>query len=272
MSILLTHHLEQHAPRWAANGQLLSSDVSLASLLRRPAAELADVIAAQTTPEAARGKLLPPVDAAQEVWASGVTYLRSRQAREAESSMADVYERVYSAARPELFFKSTGFRVVGHGQPIALRRDSSWNVPEPELTLVINSAREIVGYTAGNDVSSRDIEGENPLYLPQAKVFDDSCALGPGILLTDASRMTDLSVQLRICRGEQLVFSGETCTSQLKRPLEELVRYLTLELGFPHGVFLMTGTGIVPGHEFTLQPADRVSIRVGELQLENPVR
>lgn len=272
MSILLTRHLEQGSPRWAADGKLLRIGTRLAELLRRPAHGLAAAVTSLTTDDPPGGELLPPIEDVQEVWASGVTYLRSRQAREAESNTADVYERVYAAPRPELFFKALGFRVVGHGQPIAVRSDSTWSVPEPELALVINAVGEIVGYTAGNDVSCRDIEGDNPLYLPQAKVFDGSCALGPGIVLVDPETMTDLPIQLWIQRGAALLFSGETRTSQLKRGLQELVRYLTFQLGFPHGVFLLTGTGIVPGDGLSLQGGDRVRIRVGELELENPVQ
>ena len=156
--------------------------------------------------------------------------------------------------------------------PIRIRADSHWNVPEPELVLVVNRHREIVGYSAGNDVSSRDIEGENPLYLPQAKVYNRSCALGHGILLCEASEIRDIPIQLKIQRGDEMIFDGETTTSTMKRTMSELVEYLTRELDFPHGVFLMTGTCLVPGDNFTLQPEDFVSIHVGELRLENRVQ
>jgi 2-dehydro-3-deoxy-D-arabinonate dehydratase len=152
-----------------------------------------------------------------------------------------------------------------------VRADSAWNVPEPELTLVINAHREIVGYCVGNDVSSRDIEGENPLYLPQAKVYQGSCAVGPGISLQPAETLRDLSIQISISRDGRMVFTGETRTSQIKRPLEELVSYLTMELDFPRGAFLMTGTGIVPPHDFSMQPRDVVRISIGTLSLENEV-
>jgi 2-dehydro-3-deoxy-D-arabinonate dehydratase len=219
----------------------------------------------------ANDELLAPIDPQQEVWAAGVTYLRSRDARRVESKVADVYDRVYDAARPELFFKAAGWRVVGTGMPIRIRADSRWNVPEPELVIVINRHREIVGYCAGNDVSSRDIEGENPLYLPQAKVYDGSCALGNGILLCEPNEINHVPIRLEIQRGSATVFEGETTTATMKRTLSELTEYLTRELDFPHGVFLMTGTGIVPGNEFTLQPDDVVSIQVGPLTIKNRV-
>ncbi len=197
------------------------------------------------------------------MWAAGVTYLRSREARRAESTAASMYDLVYEAARPELFFKAQGWRVVGHGAPVRIRRDSHWNVPEPELVLVINRFREIVGYSAGNDMSSRDIEGENPLYLPQAKVYNGSCAVGPGIILADDSQMISLPIGLTILRQGKPVFQGETSSARMKRSLPELAACLGRELDFPHGALLMTGTGIVPGDDFTLQPGDRVHVQVG---------
>jgi 2-dehydro-3-deoxy-D-arabinonate dehydratase len=219
--------------------------------------------------EPAAGPLLPPIEPDQEVWASGVAYLRSRDARKAESATGDIYEKVYEAERPELFFKALGRRVVGPSDAIRVRRDSRWNVPEPELTLVINCRGEIVGYCAGNDVSSRDIEGANPLYLPQAKVYNGSCALGPGIALAGPDQLRDLAIVLAIERDGQVVFWGETRTSRMKRSFEELAAFLYRELAFPGGAFLMTGTGIVPDETFSLGPGDRVRIQVGELLLEN---
>lgn len=214
---------------------------------------------------------LSPVEDGQEVWAAGVTYLRSRVEREAESTVSDVYAKVYDADRPELFFKSVGWRTVGHEQRVRIRRDSAWNVPEPELTLVINRHLEIVGYTVGNDVSSRSIEGENPLYLPQAKTYDGSCAIGPSIVLASEEEMTNLPIHISIFRDKQEVFAGDASTSQIKRSLGELVAFLGRESTFPHGVFLMTGTGIVPPHDYSMMLGDEVHIRIGELMLVNSV-
>jgi 2-dehydro-3-deoxy-D-arabinonate dehydratase len=267
----LTRHRSPDGPRWALDGRRLPATLSLARLLGLPRAAMADLLRASPCEEPVQDALLPPIESGHEVWAAGVTYVRSREAREAESSVKDVYTRVYEAERPELFFKATGWRVVGHGMPIRVREDSRWNVPEPELTLVINAHREIVGYCAGNDVSSRDIEGLNPLYLPQAKVYEGSCALGPGILLGDVEPLRDLAVHADVCRAGRSVFGGDTRTSQMKRAVEELVRYLGLELDFPGGVFLMTGTGIVPPPEFSLERGDRVRVTVGSLTLENDV-
>ncbi len=213
-----------------------------------------------------------PIDR-QEVWACGVTYLRSRDARMEESTEESVYDRVYAADRPEIFFKGTASRVAAPGKPVAIRADSDWNVPEPELTLVVNAAGEIVGYTAGNDMSSRSIEGENPLYLPQAKVYRDACALGPAVVLaTEIADATDLGISLRIERDGAEAFAGETRTSQIARPLAQLVEYLFRSQDFPHGVIVLTGTGIVPPSEFTLHAGDVVSITIDGIgTLTNPV-
>jgi 2-dehydro-3-deoxy-D-arabinonate dehydratase len=192
-------------------------------------------------------------------------------AREHESATGDIYERVYDAERPEIFPKATGWRVAGPDEGIRVREDSSWNVPEPELVIVVNQDMEIIGYTAGNDVSSRSIEGENPLYLPQAKVFDGSCALGPGIVLTESQAVNDVPINLEISRNGEQVFRGESGTGQMKRTPQELAEYLGREMSFPYGGFLMTGTGIVPEDDFTLQPGDSVTITVGELTLTNSV-
>jgi len=267
----LSRHKAAGGPRWALDGRYLPRDFTLERLLEVQAADVRGFLEGQSREEAAEDHPLPPVEPAHEVWASGVTYLRSREARELESADADAYERVYDAERPELFFKAPGWRVVGHGDRVRVREDSRWNVPEPELVLVVNSGMEIVGYTAGNDVSSRDIEGENPLYLPQAKVYDGSCALGPGIVLSGPDAMRDLRITMSIKRSGELVFEDETDISQMKRSLEELASYLGRELAFPHGAFLMTGTGIVPEDDFTLKPGDRVGISVGDLVLENEV-
>ena len=212
-----------------------------------------------------------PIDPYQEVWAAGVTYLRSRDARKEESRVADMYQKVYEAERPELFFKSVGWRVAGNGGMIRIRSDSQWNVPEPELVLVINRHREIAGYCAGNDLSSRDIEGENPLYLPQAKIYNGSCALGHGIWLCEPDAIKDIPIKLTIQRANETVFDGEANTSMMKRSLPELVEFLTRELEFPQGVFLMTGTCLVPD-DFTLQPDDVVIVQVGKTKIENKVQ
>lgn len=211
--------------------------------------------------------ILAPI-VSQEIWASGVTYLRSKTARMEESKDAgggDFYDRVYDAERPEIFFKATAARTVGHLQNIRIRKDSKWNVPEPELTLFVNNQNQIAGYTIGNDVSSRDIEGENPLYLPQAKSYDKSAAIGPCILVLEEpiSRDTDISVE--ILRGEKTVFEGKTQLSQMKRELPELVEYLTRECSFPQGVFLMTGTGTVPPDDFTMISGDVVKISIDNI-------
>ncbi|HZU08566.1 MAG TPA: fumarylacetoacetate hydrolase family protein [Pseudacidobacterium sp.] len=232
--------------------------------------------AAQSGPELhfdPAGILAPAVS--QEVWAAGVTYYRSRDARMEESRSAgggDFYDRVYSAERPELFFKATGPRVVGPNQPVRIRSDARWSVPEPELTLFIQPTGKIVGYTIGNDMSSRDIEGENPLYLPQAKVYDGSCALGPCILLSDAPLAKTTAIQLEILRKGRTAYSGSTTLAELKREPEHLVEYLFRDNTFPQGVFLMTGTGIVPGDGFTLSSGDVVKISIDQIGLlENPV-
>jgi 2-dehydro-3-deoxy-D-arabinonate dehydratase len=268
---ILTRHLTPDGPRWARGGQFLSRHFHLGLLLETSLAFLEVFLDSVETNEPALGPLLPPIEPSQEVWAAGVTYKRSRDAREEESSVKDVYERVYDAARPELFFKAIGARVVGHGMKIRVRRDSRWNVPEPELTLVINRELAIVGYSVGNDVSSRDIEGENPLYLPQAKVYDGSCALGPCIKLAAAEQLADVPIRLDVERGQRSIYSGHTRSSAMKRPLEELASYLGRELSFPEGAFLLTGTGIVPPDDFSLAAGDRVRIDVGDLRLENEV-
>jgi len=208
--------------------------------------------------------LLAPIGT-QEVWAAGVTYLRSRDARMEEAKDAgggDFYQKVYEAARPELFFKALPHRIAAHKQEVYIRKDSSWNVPEPELTLFINSIGEIQGYTVGNDMSSRSIEGENPLYLPQAKVYDRSAALGPCLLVTNEPVSKETKIQLTIKRNAQNVFEGSIQINKIKRSFEELAEYLFRESTFPTGCFLMTGTGIVPPDDFTLQQGDEVNISI----------
>ncbi|HYM78368.1 MAG TPA: fumarylacetoacetate hydrolase family protein [Candidatus Dormibacteraeota bacterium] len=213
---------------------------------------------------AAPQDLLAPIGS-QEVWAAGVTYYRSRNARMEESKGAgggDFYDRVYQAERPELFFKATAHRVVGPDAKVAIRDDSSWSVPEPELVLFITPGGKIAGYTIGNDMSSRDIEGENPLYLPQAKVYDRSCALGPCLLVEDDPLPASTEISIEIRRGGSEVFSGATSLKELKRRPEELVRYLYHSSSFPTGCFLFTGTGIVPPDSFTLKAGDEISIGI----------
>jgi 2-dehydro-3-deoxy-D-arabinonate dehydratase len=270
-NLYLSRHSAAGGPRWALDGRYLPEDFTLIRLLEGPAAEARAAVEGLATGEAAEDPLLPPVEPDHEVWASGVTYERSREAREHESADADAYARVYEAERPELFFKAPGWRVVGPEGTVRVRRDSDWNVPEPELVLVLNERMEILGYTAGNDVSSRDIEGENPLYLPQAKVYDGSCSLGPGIVLAGPDAMRDLPVRLRVSRDGAAVFVGEVSTSRMRRSFEELAEYLGRELTLPSGAFLMTGTGIVPDEDFTLTPGDRVEVSVGGLVLANGV-
>jgi len=218
-------------------------------------------------------ELLAPVEQ-QEVWAAGVTYLRSKKARMEESEFsASAYDRVYEAPRPEIFFKSVGAKVSGASGKVGIRADAKWNVPEPELALVINSRKELVGFTVGNDMSSRDIEGENLLYLPQAKVYKHSCALGPCITLgaTEAEART-WTISVHIFREGKDVFSGKTSVDQIKRSFSELIDYLWRSQEFPSGVVLLTGTGIVPGDDFTLQPADRVRINISGIgSIENTV-
>lgn len=210
--------------------------------------------------------VLPPV-VSQEIWAAGVTYYRSKVGRQEESKDAgggDFYARVYEAKRPELFFKSPPYRAVGHDDKVRIRRDSTWDVPEPELTLVIARSGKIVGYTIGNDMSSRSIEGENPLYLPQAKCYDRSAAIGPCIFVTDKPLPADTAIVLEIVRGKK-VFEGRTEINQIKRSFEELVSYLYKETTFPQGCLLMTGTGIVPPNDFTLQKDDEIRISIDSI-------
>jgi 2-dehydro-3-deoxy-D-arabinonate dehydratase len=267
----LTRHQTPLGPRWAVDGNYLPDGLHLDLVLQRSLGEIRGALAAGVTAEKADGALLAPIEDTQEVWAAGVTYLRSREARIAESETADLYARVYEADRVEVFFKAVGWRAMGHGDAVRARRDSTWSVPEPELTLLINHAAEIVGYCAGNDVSSRDIEGANPLYLPQAKIYDGACAIGPGLVIADADQMRSLPIRMTITRCGERVYEGETSTAQLKRSLEEMVGWLIRELAFPEGVFLMTGTCLVPPDDFSITAGDVVNIQVGSLTLENPV-
>jgi len=216
-------------------------------------------------------ELLSVIGDNQELWACGVTYLRSKIGRQEESKDAgggDFYGRVYEAERPECFFKSTPHRVAGNKGFVRIRKDSTWDVPEPELTLVVTSSGKIIGYTIGNDMSSRSIEGENPLYLPQAKTYDGSAALGPCILLTEKPIGADTKITLTISRNKQIAFKDSIAINQMKRTPEELTSFIFRECSFPYGCMIMTGTGIVPGNEFTLKSGDEISItidKIGEL-------
>lgn len=216
---------------------------------------------------------LPPIDS-QEIWAAGVTYKRSQTARMEESeAAASCYDRVYNADRPELFFKATPHRVSGHGQPLRIRADATWNVPEPEITLVLSPEMRIVGLTVGNDMSSRDIEGENPLYLPQAKCYNQCAGLGPWICLFDTLPTPEsLGIDLKIVRDGKTVFDQQTCGDQMARTFEDLVGWLAKDNSFPTGAFLMTGTGIVPTSDFTLHAGDTVNITIDGIgTLSNPI-
>lgn len=214
--------------------------------------------------ELVKRELQAPIQS-QEIWASGVTYFKSKVGRQEESKEAgggDFYARVYEAERPEIFFKGTAHRAVGHGDKVRIRKDSTWDAPEPELTLVITSSGKIVGYTIGNDMSSRSIEGENPLYLPQAKTYDGSASLGPCIFVTEHLLPGNTLIQLDIIRDGKSAFAGEVAIDQIKRKFTDLAEFLFRECSFPHGVFLMTGTGIVPSHDFTLKQGDEIRITI----------
>lgn len=259
-------------------GHFTQANIRLSDLLRLSSSEFRRVIEeARRNGNSGAGNeveiALAPIDGETEVWAAGVTYERSEMARREESETPDIYAKVYKAERPELFFKANARRVIGHNGIIAVRADSSWDVPEPELAVVINTHGEIVGYCIANDVSSRSIEGENPLYLPQAKVYAGSCALGPGI--TPAWEIADpyaLSIYMSIERGGQKFWEGETNTGELHRKLDELVTYLYREDEFPDGAILCTGTALVPEHPFTLDAGDVVHISIDGLgSLSNTV-
>jgi 2-dehydro-3-deoxy-D-arabinonate dehydratase len=253
--------------------RLLDQRLTIAAILRGPATALAEAVAEAVSrgdPVPPGVRVLAPVDE-QEVWAAGVTYERSRDARMEESTEASVYDHVYAADRPELFFKAAAWRVRGPGATIGVRADSDWNVPEPELGLVVTAGGEIAGYTIGDDVSSRTIEGENPLYLPQAKVYDGACALGPALVPATAVR-PPFPLRLVVVRAGSTVVDAATSTARIRRPLDELVSWLCGALELPAGAILLTGTGVVPETPFTLTPGDLVRIDGGPLGvLENPV-
>jgi len=214
---------------------------------------------------------LPPVDR-QEIWAAGVTYLRSRDGRKEESGHGALYDHVYDSDRPEIFFKASPWRVVGDREAVGIRVDSGWDVPEAEVGLVLNAAGDVFGYTLGNDMSSRSIEGENPLYLPQAKIYDRSCALGPAIVPSWAVEPGPFQIGLRVLRAGCEAYAGTTSTSEMTRGFEDLAGWLFRALSFPAGVVLLTGTGVVPGADFTVRPGDTIEITSPALgTLTNPV-
>ncbi|MEU6411241.1 fumarylacetoacetate hydrolase family protein [Microbispora sp. NPDC046933] len=274
---LLDHTGASGPARWAVRDEegdrLLPEDFSLGEALSSGLGHFRRSLAAATGEAVTLASLAAPVDHWTEVWAAGVTYRRSREARREESRAPDVYEMVYDAPRPELFFKSLGWRVRGHGQAIAVRPDSSWNVPEPELAVVVCANGEIAGYTICDDVSSRSIEGENPLYLPQAKVYLGGTALGPGI--RPAWEVPDpyaLGIRLGISRGSREIWAGSASTGQLHRRIDDLVEHLLRADRYPYGVVLATGTCLVPESDFTLTPGDEVRIEIDGLgRLVTPV-
>jgi 2-dehydro-3-deoxy-D-arabinonate dehydratase len=274
--VQVTH--PQHGRRWAvrdpAGDRLLPPDFRLGTALAGDLAGFRKAVETGTdTPVAARSPLAAPVDAWTELWAAGVTYARSLTARMEESRNPDIYDRVYDAERPELFFKSLGWRVAGTGEPIAVRPDSRWDVPEPELAVVVAASGEIVGYTACNDVSSRSIEGDNPLYLPQAKSYLGATALGPGIRPAwEVPDPYDLAFTIRLTRDGTIRWQDAATTGRLHRRLDDLVGYLFRADLHPHGVMLSTGTCLVPDESVTLRPGDVVDIEIAEVgRLTNPV-
>ncbi len=259
--------------RWAVRTEAGDAPlgVGLDDLLRMSLDEARVAVDAADAAADLGGTVLPPVDS-QEVWAAGVTYERSKAGRMEESTEAGVYDRVYAARRPEVFFKATAQRVVGNGEPVGVRADSPWNAPEPELGLVLNASGEVFGYAVGNDVSSRSIEGENPLYLPQAKVYDRSCSLGTGIVPTWAAPELPFDISLSVQRGDAVAYEGSTSTASITRPFEDLAAWLMAALTFPVGAVLLTGTGIVPDESFTLRAGDVVTVDIpGIGTLTNPV-
>ena len=271
------HHLRAgDASRWAVrhDGEWAVLDATLADLLALPLDRARAVVEAAAGQ--ARGGMpgegaLAPVDR-QEVWAAGVTYLRSRDGRKEESRHGSLYDHIYDSDRPEIFFKASPWRVVGDHDAVGIRADSGWDVPEAEIGIVLNAAGEVFGYTLGNDMSSRSIEGENPLYLPQAKIYDRSCALGPAIVPSWAVDPGPFQIGLRVLREGREAYVGTTSTSAMARGFEDLAGWLFRALSFPVGVVLLTGTGVVPGADFTVQPGDTVEIASAALgTLTNPV-
>lgn len=254
------------------NGDYYSIEHSLTDLLSLKVEDARTIIDGANKSEKAPAGLLAPIDKYHEVWACGVTYLRSKVGRMEESEIPDLYSRVYDAERPEIFYKSIGWRVVPNGEPVGIRRDSGWDVPEAEVVLVVNSHQEIFGYTVGNDMSSRSIEGDNTLYLPQAKSYEKSCTIGSFIVPSWEISEAVFPFSLSVERGGVEVFAGSSSSGQMKRSFAELVDWLFRSLPMPHGAMLFTGTGIVPEADFTLQEGDVVKIDAGVLgKLNNPV-
>ncbi|MFI5896911.1 fumarylacetoacetate hydrolase family protein [Actinoplanes sp. NPDC051513] len=276
MPISLHHLRAGNASRWAVcqDGEWGELDSTLADLLALPLDQARAVVEAAA--REARGGMpgeeaLPPVDL-QEVWAAGVTYLRSRDGRKEESGHGSLYDDVYDSDRPEIFFKSSPWRVVGDRDAVGIRADSGWDVPEAEVGLVLNAARDVFGYTLANDMSSRSIEGENPLYLPQAKIYDRSCAVGPAIVPSWAVDPGPFPIGLRVLRDGREAYAGTTSTSAMARSFEDLAGWLFRALSFPAGVVLLTGTGVVPDADFTARPGDTIEISSPALgTLTNPV-
>ncbi|MFP4096974.1 MAG: fumarylacetoacetate hydrolase family protein [Cyclobacteriaceae bacterium] len=255
-AILIEHEGKYYQENITDWDQLVNRDDLYAYLIHR----MKDLKTIQDPSYFLDSALLPPLGT-QEVWASGVTYYRSRDARMEESKAAgggSFYDRVYEADRPELFFKAPHYRTVGHRDFVRIRHDSNWNVPEPEMTVYATSSGKIVGYTLGNDMSSRDIEGENPLYLPQAKSYRRSAAIGPCLYVSETTLPGETEIKLEVIRDGRLVFAGDTSLSQMKRKFEDLIAYLFRELDFPQGVYLMTGTGIIPANDFSLESGDEI--------------
>lgn len=269
------HHRRDGVAIEAGKRELFAPGFSLDHLFQQedPAAWVRSRLTTFEEGSADEGALLPPLES-QEVWAAGVTYRRSREARMEESEKeADVYDCVYRAERPELFFKATPRRVVGQGDEVGIRSDSDWNVPEAELALAINSRGTVFGYSIGNDMSSRSIEGENPLYLPQAKIYDGSCAIGPCLYLADEPLPSSTEIEIRVARRGAVAFEGKTNLSEMKRRPSELAGFLFRDNSFPDGCYLLTGTGIVPPSDFTLAPGDEIRITIEPIgTLVNRVR
>ena len=276
MPISLHHLRDGDATRWAVcrDGEWGLLEGALADLLAVPldrARAVVDAAARDARGDMPGDRALPPVDQ-QEVWAAGVTYLRSRDGRKEESGHGSLYDDVYDNDRPEIFFKASPWRVVGDRDAVGIRADSGWDVPEAEVGLVLNAAGEVFGYTLGNDMSSRSIEGENPLYLPQAKVYDRSCALGPAIVPSWAVGPGPFPIGLRVLRDGKEVYTASTSTAEMARGFTDLADWLFLALTFPAGVVLLTGTGVVPDADFTTRPGDTIEITSAELgTLTNPV-